>query len=158
MEESTDQQYGPIDPYTLVDPKNMEQLRAIAEQYLGKNHELNLTDEGLEAVGRILQNRGASRNMGIMDAVMALADQLGISGALELIDSSQVQSVLNLVHDLRVGEGKEVLQRIKSDREIRRLLNREPIRNEGPRVGKNEKCPCGSGEKFKNCHGARKKK
>lgn len=26
-----------------------------------------------------------------------------------------------------------------------------PIRN-GPRAGRNEKCPCGSGKKFKNCH------
>jgi preprotein translocase subunit SecA len=29
----------------------------------------------------------------------------------------------------------------------------EPIRNRGPKVGRNEPCPCGSGKKFKNCHG-----
>ncbi|MCQ2132756.1 MAG: preprotein translocase subunit SecA [Bacteroidaceae bacterium] len=28
-----------------------------------------------------------------------------------------------------------------------------PIRNEGPKVGRNDPCPCGSGKKFKNCHG-----
>ena len=28
----------------------------------------------------------------------------------------------------------------------------EPIRNFGPRVGRNDPCPCGSGKKFKNCH------
>jgi len=27
----------------------------------------------------------------------------------------------------------------------------QPIRNRGPRVGRNEPCPCGSGKKFKNC-------
>ncbi len=27
----------------------------------------------------------------------------------------------------------------------------EPIRNRGPKVGRNEPCPCGSGKKFKNC-------
>ena len=27
------------------------------------------------------------------------------------------------------------------------------IRNEGPKVGRNDPCPCGSGKKFKNCHG-----
>ncbi|MEX2173436.1 MAG: SEC-C metal-binding domain-containing protein, partial [Pirellulaceae bacterium] len=27
----------------------------------------------------------------------------------------------------------------------------EPIRNRGPRVGRNEPCPCGSGKKYKNC-------
>ncbi len=27
------------------------------------------------------------------------------------------------------------------------------IRNEGPKVGRNDPCPCGSGLKYKNCHG-----
>ncbi len=27
----------------------------------------------------------------------------------------------------------------------------EPIRNQSPRVGRNDPCPCGSGKKFKNC-------
>jgi preprotein translocase subunit SecA len=28
-----------------------------------------------------------------------------------------------------------------------------PIRNKAAKVGRNEPCPCGSGKKFKNCHG-----
>jgi len=28
----------------------------------------------------------------------------------------------------------------------------DPIRNEGPRVGRNDPCPCGSGKKYKACH------
>ena len=31
--------------------------------------------------------------------------------------------------------------------------NHEPIRNDGPKVGRNDPCPCGSGKKYKNCHG-----
>ena len=31
--------------------------------------------------------------------------------------------------------------------------NHEPIRNEGPKVGRNDPCPCGSGRKYKNCCG-----
>src|SRR5262249_31791637 len=27
-----------------------------------------------------------------------------------------------------------------------------PIRNRGPRVGRNDPCPCGSGKKYKKCH------
>ena len=27
------------------------------------------------------------------------------------------------------------------------------IRNDGPKVGRNDPCPCGSGKKYKNCHG-----
>ena len=29
----------------------------------------------------------------------------------------------------------------------------EPIKNRGQRVGRNDPCPCGSGKKYKNCHG-----
>jgi preprotein translocase subunit SecA len=28
------------------------------------------------------------------------------------------------------------------------------IRRDAPKVGRNDPCPCGSGKKFKNCHGA----
>ena len=28
---------------------------------------------------------------------------------------------------------------------------KEPIRNRGQRVGRNDPCPCGSGKKYKNC-------
>ena len=33
--------------------------------------------------------------------------------------------------------------------------NKEKIQenNLGKKVGRNEKCPCGSGKKFKHCHG-----
>ncbi|HYC37895.1 MAG TPA: UPF0149 family protein [Usitatibacter sp.] len=27
------------------------------------------------------------------------------------------------------------------------------VRREGPRIGRNDPCPCGSGKKYKNCHG-----
>ena len=29
-----------------------------------------------------------------------------------------------------------------------------PVRREAPKPGRNEPCPCGSGRKFKQCHGA----
>lgn len=31
--------------------------------------------------------------------------------------------------------------------------NKEPVKNEGPKVGRNDMCPCGSGKKYKNCCG-----
>ncbi len=30
----------------------------------------------------------------------------------------------------------------------------KPIQREGPKVGRNDPCPCGSGKKYKKCHGA----
>jgi preprotein translocase subunit SecA len=29
----------------------------------------------------------------------------------------------------------------------------QPVRREGPKIGRNDPCPCGSGLKFKKCHG-----
>ena len=29
----------------------------------------------------------------------------------------------------------------------------QPVRNVLPKVGRNEPCPCGSGKKYKHCHG-----
>jgi uncharacterized protein YecA (UPF0149 family) len=31
---------------------------------------------------------------------------------------------------------------------------RTPLRRETPKVGRNDPCPCGSGKKYKKCHGA----
>jgi uncharacterized protein len=36
------------------------------------------------------------------------------------------------------------------------VLRREPIRS-GQKVGRNERCPCGSGKKYKHCHGTPEK-
>ena len=30
----------------------------------------------------------------------------------------------------------------------------QPVVNGGPKVGRNDPCPCGSGKKYKKCHGA----
>jgi preprotein translocase subunit SecA len=29
----------------------------------------------------------------------------------------------------------------------------QPVRNLMPKVGRNDPCPCGSGKKYKQCHG-----
>jgi len=29
-----------------------------------------------------------------------------------------------------------------------------PQQRSGPKIGRNDPCPCGSGQKFKKCHGA----
>jgi uncharacterized protein len=34
------------------------------------------------------------------------------------------------------------------------VRRRETVRREGPKIGRNDPCPCGSGRKYKQCHGA----
>jgi uncharacterized protein len=35
-----------------------------------------------------------------------------------------------------------------------RRISREPVKREATKVGRNDPCPCGSGKKYKACHGA----
>ena len=44
-------------------------------------------------------------------------------------------------------------QQAAAQQDTREQPRREPIRAEKT-VGRNDPCPCGSGKKFKNCHGA----
>jgi SEC-C motif-containing protein len=34
------------------------------------------------------------------------------------------------------------------------IVGLDPIKRDTPKVGRNEACPCGSGKKYKKCHGA----
>jgi uncharacterized protein YecA (UPF0149 family) len=50
----------------------------------------------------------------------------------------------------------------KKDRELADLhfsngngtASPQPVSNAGPKTGRNDPCPCGSGKKYKKCHGA----
>ena len=33
-------------------------------------------------------------------------------------------------------------------------ISHAPIRRGGPKAGRNDPCPCGSGKKYKSCHGS----
>ena len=37
--------------------------------------------------------------------------------------------------------------------EMPNMAERKPFIREGRKVGRNEPCPCGSGKKYKQCHG-----
>jgi preprotein translocase subunit SecA len=37
--------------------------------------------------------------------------------------------------------------------EVETVVDQQTVRAEVPRVGRNEPCPCGSGKKYKQCHG-----
>jgi preprotein translocase subunit SecA len=37
--------------------------------------------------------------------------------------------------------------------EVQTMVDQATVAAEVPRVGRNEPCPCGSGKKYKHCHG-----
>ncbi len=50
------------------------------------------------------------------------------------------------------GEGPEYLPQENDYIDPSENIKQEPVRV-GPKVGRNDPCPCGSGKKYKNCHG-----
>ena len=55
-------------------------------------------------------------------------------------------------HDALRAPAAEPAPSAPAEQEI--VLPSVTIRRETPKVGRNEPCPCGSGKKFKACHGA----
>ena len=74
----------------------------------------------------------------------------------------QVQQTREMPRDTRskqnYQESKEAYPGANANREAGNAASRAaqrptaPIVN-GPKIGRNDPCPCGSGKKFKNCHG-----
>ena len=50
------------------------------------------------------------------------------------------------------GEALEAIHSVDGGAKIGTDIDRT-VRNDGPKVGRNDPCPCGSGKKYKNCHG-----
>ncbi len=50
-------------------------------------------------------------------------------------------------------ERKEVAQSISTNRGQDQSAAKKPVRRTEKKIGRNDPCPCGSGKKYKNCHG-----
>jgi preprotein translocase subunit SecA len=62
------------------------------------------------------------------------------------------RSVLDLTRNIQRKKDRELagLQLSNGDG----TASQKPVSNNGPKVGRNDPCPCGSGKKYKRCHGA----
>jgi len=66
------------------------------------------------------------------------------------------QQAMQLRHGGEVEGGEEAEQPAArpSRKPEPKIVQPPPQRREGPKIGRNDLCPCGSGQKFKKCHGA----
>ena len=60
---------------------------------------------------------------------------------------------MQLRHGSEVEGGPEEPPARPSRKPEPRVVAPAPVRS-GPKIGRNDPCPCGSGPKFKKCHGA----
>jgi preprotein translocase subunit SecA len=61
------------------------------------------------------------------------------------------KSVLDLTRNIQRKKDKELAQLQFAGNGTG---TQQTVSNQGPKVGRNDPCPCGSGKKYKKCHGA----
>jgi preprotein translocase subunit SecA len=80
---------------------------------------------------------------------------------MELISRIKEETLQKIFH-IQIARPEEV-ERIEAERQRRQPLvmshgteaeeKVKPVKREGKKVGRNDPCPCGSGKKYKKCHG-----
>ena len=69
---------------------------------------------------------------------------------MEQLDEDFVRSTWQGM-EARHDEASSATEMLSGEESFESDAKIEPIRNRGPRVGRNDPCPCGSGKKYKNC-------
>ena len=76
---------------------------------------------------------------------------------LPVEDSEEVREAPAQVEETPRSKMKEIKEDIteagQEPIDTRAQENHQPVVNEQPKIGRNDPCPCGSGKKYKNCHG-----
>jgi len=92
------------------------------------------------------------------DAVMAALARLYRHLPAETPEEKEVVATLDREHPLKDLDDaiEELVVTVADlcDLTQEHRYHVETLRREGPKVGRNDPCPCGSGRKYKQCHGA----
>ncbi len=137
--------YGQKDPRVEYEKEAYEIFESL------KN---NIADEAIKGVFRVQIEHGAPPQQQMMAPGAPQFEQIPsgemvpqpVSSAGNALPPEQVEHLLGPAP----GAGRRVAQfhTNKDDEEPAK-----PMQREAPKVGRNELCPCGSGKKYKRCHG-----
>ena len=76
---------------------------------------------------------------------------------LHIVKTSRNTQMTSSVKVTSEGLNNSVANAMNSGNNVEAINNKtekaQPIVNDGPKVGRNDPCPCGSGKKYKNCCG-----
>ena len=162
--------------------KIIEELqKKAAEKYVVKEEEIGA--EEMRELERVVMLKVVDEKwMNHIDAMDELKDGIGLRAYgqydpvvkyrtegmdmfEEMVANIKVDVVKILMNIHKQGEIKrqetvritnaaqEALNSVDNGERIKESDVDRTIRNEGPKVGRNDPCPCGSGKKYKNCHG-----
>jgi preprotein translocase subunit SecA len=142
--------YGQKDPRVEYEKEAFEIFESL------KN---NISDEAIKGVFRVAIEQGPGPD----EALQQQQQQYGGSPQFQSIPTGE------LIPQPDRNQGRLAPQEVEqllgpmpgADRKPQQLhTNKDdesgpkPVHREAPKVGRNELCPCGSGKKFKKCHGA----
>ncbi len=114
--------------------KDAIHLRSFAQQ----DPKIRYKIEGFEMFGEMWEN--------FENEVAQLAMRVNPAEQMQVQQQVQVQQAVQQDFDTYAQEANETGANAGE-------RHREPIRNTNPKVGPNDPCPCGSGKKYKKCHG-----
>jgi preprotein translocase subunit SecA len=171
---------GPEEAGEVIWPKIEEryktkevQLGVEALRYLERYIMLNIVDaqwkDHLLALDHLKEGIGL-RGYGQKDPLVEYKRESFylFQAMLDRIDTETIRYLFNFQPQVTAPVEEQLLERRRRQRRGRVAFTKanetafaggeeevaKPIRNKGPRVGRNDPCPCGSGKKYKKCCGA----
>ena len=89
----------------------------------------------------------------LMRCSLPVADPNDVKQAPGNIPNAPRQRLTESKQNLDEPQQTQSAQQNAANRDTREQISRQPIVNSTPNIGRNDPCPCGSGKKYKNCHG-----
>ncbi|HUR88516.1 MAG TPA: preprotein translocase subunit SecA [Ramlibacter sp.] len=113
--------------------------------YAQKQPKQEYKREAFELFGQLLDSVKNEVTNVLMTVQVQSGEQLE-QAADEMEDRAERISNVTYTAPTETGE-------VETLRDESTARSQEPVVAQGPRVGRNDPCPCGSGKKFKHCHG-----
>lgn len=115
--------------------------------YAQKDPKQEYRREAFELYSNLLDDIKKDITRTIMNVRIASAEQLNQA-------TDAIQEDLEKLGDVQYQHADASVNQDASENEDEGAQKSRPIVNAMPKVGRNDACPCGSGKKYKHCHGA----
>jgi hypothetical protein len=146
---------NPIDLLSMKD----KEFFAFVERRLGLKISKRKWKIVRPQVQQVLQRMKPSKNTEVLDVAADFVGKFDPKGEYDL---SPLMGVLEQLGGKKLEEdegGEEAVETMQQGmmgivgERVNAVLNGRTVRREGEQVGRNEPCHCGSGKKYKKCHG-----
>ena len=115
--------------------------------YAQKDPKQEYRREAFELYSNLLDDIKKDITRTTMNVRIASAEQLNQA-------TDAIQEDLENLGDVQYQHADATVNQDASETEDEGAQKSKPIVNAMPKVGRNDACPCGSGKKYKHCHGA----